>query len=117
MSKVARVIVEVDGSSWVNKVIYDPETARQEIITISAPDTPIAHQVPQDVFLALLINMGDFYDQNGAESACAAVSNFIKMHRDYSIKAASTWADELVSDLTDTQREALYNSLAVEDIG
>ena len=111
MSIVSRIVVEVEGSDWVNKVTYDPETGRSEIVTIKTPTNPIVHQIPADIFYALQFNMADFHDKDGNESAGAAVSDFIRRHTDYSVKATSTWADELVEGLTDAQKDALVASL------
>ena len=111
MSNVSRIIVEVEGSGWVNKVIYTPETGRSEIVTIKTPTNPIVHQIPADIFYALQFNMADFHDRDGNESAGAAVSEFIRRHTDFSVKATSTWANDLVDGLTDVQKDALMASL------
>ena len=112
MSTVEQVVVLVDGSSWVNKVIYEPDTGRQEIITIGGASANILHQIPLTMFIAFVLSMLDFKDKDGNDSAGAAVSHFIKTHSDYNIKTLDTWADALVDDLNDAQKDALMASLS-----
>ncbi len=110
MSAVEQIAVLIDSSSWVNKVTYEPDTGRQEIVTIKGAN--IVHQVPQTMFIAFVLSMFDFKDQDGNPSVGAAVSQFIQTHREYNIKALDTWADELVDDLNDAQKDALMASLS-----
>ncbi len=109
MSAVELITVLVDGSSWVNKVTYEPDTGRQEIVTIKGAN--INHQIPLVIFMQFALAMFDFKDQDGFSSVGAAVSHFIKTHTEYNIKTLDTWADGLVDDLNMAQRDALVASL------
>ncbi len=110
MSVIEQIVVLVDGSSWVNKVTYEPDTGRQEIVTIKGAN--INHQIPLVIFMQFAWAMFDFKDQDGNPSVGAAVSHFIKTHTEYNMKMLDTWADELVDDLNDAQKDALMASLS-----